>query len=184
MLGPTWSGPAIGSVTMQDQIVAVVAGVLALVALVLAVVLVRGRSRTERQLAQAREETAALRDQLALIERRLARPAVTTETSYVITGLREDGDAEPAGPVATVEPALFADLVLRETVVKAASLAHGVRRALDPETRNRIRFEMRREVKRARKQRRADVREARRDGEVRRRAADGAGDTGNAEDAA
>ena len=46
--------------------------------------------------------------------------------------------------------------------MRAASLAHGVRRALDPETRNRIRFEMRREVKRARKQRRADIREARR----------------------
>ena len=39
-----------------------------------------------------------------------------------------------------------------------------------PETRNRIRFEMRREVKRARKQRRADLREARREWEARQRA--------------
>ncbi len=60
--------------------------------------------------------------------------------------------------------------MLRETVVKAASLAHGVRRALDPETRNRIRFEMKREVKRARKQRRADTRQARREWEARQRA--------------
>ena len=61
--------------------------------------------------------------------------------------------------------------MLRETVVQAASLFHGVRRALSPENRNRIRFEMRREVKRSRKQRRADLREARRDWEARQRAA-------------
>ena len=66
---------------------------------------------------------------------------------------------------------VFADIVLRETVVQAASLVHGVRRALSPETRNRIRFEMRREVKRSRKQRRADLREARREWEARQRAA-------------
>jgi len=44
-------------------------------------------------------------------------------------------------------------------VVKTASLAHGLRRALAAETRNRIRFEMRREVKRARKQRRREMRD-------------------------
>jgi hypothetical protein len=65
---------------------------------------------------------------------------------------------------------LFADLVLRESVVQAASLASGLRRALAPETRNRIRFEMKREVKRARKQRRADLRRARREWEARQRA--------------
>ncbi len=65
---------------------------------------------------------------------------------------------------------LFADIVLRETVVQAAALAAGLRRALSPESRNRIRFEMRREVKRARKQRRADLREARREWEARQRA--------------
>ncbi len=61
--------------------------------------------------------------------------------------------------------------MLRETVVKAASLAHGVRRALSPESRNRIRFEVRREVRRSRKQRRSDLREARRDWEARQRGA-------------
>jgi hypothetical protein len=60
--------------------------------------------------------------------------------------------------------------VLRETVVQAASLAHGLRRALAPEMRNRIRFEMRREVKRSRKQRRADLKAARREWEARQRA--------------
>ena len=61
--------------------------------------------------------------------------------------------------------------MLRETVVRAASLAHGVRRALAPETRNRIRFEVKREIRRSRKQRKADLREARRDWEARQRAA-------------
>ncbi len=57
-----------------------------------------------------------------------------------------------------------------ETVVQAAALAAGLRRPISPESRNRIRFEMRREVKRARKQRRADLREARREWEARQRA--------------
>jgi hypothetical protein len=62
-------------------------------------------------------------------------------------------------------------MVLRESVVKAASLAHGVRRGLAPESRNRIRFEMKQEVRRSRKQRRADVKAARRDLHARQRAA-------------
>ena len=45
-------------------------------------------------------------------------------------------------------------------VVRLAALAYGVRRALTPENRNRIRFEMRREIRRARKQRRAAGRSA------------------------
>ena len=40
--------------------------------------------------------------------------------------------------------------------MQAASLGYGVRRALSAPARNRIRFEMRREVKRARKERKAE----------------------------
>jgi hypothetical protein len=164
---------AIGSVTMQDWIVPAAAGALALVALILAVALLRARSRTERVLAEAQAETAVLRDQVAALERRLDRPTAKPEASFVITdlGLEAPSGQDDVEQPTTFGSALFADLVLRETVVKAASLAHGVRRALDPETRNRIRFEMKREVKRARKQRRADTREARRDWEARQRAA-------------
>ena len=60
--------------------------------------------------------------------------------------------------------------MLRETVVKAASLAHGVRRGLAPATRNRIRFEMKQEVRRSRRQRRADLKQAQRDLHARQRA--------------
>ncbi len=87
----------------------------------------------------------------------------------MITDLGQEA-LEPEQPAPQVSTALFADLVLRETVVKAGGLVHGVRRALAPETRNRIRFEMKREVKRARKQRRVDTREARREWATRQRA--------------
>ena len=73
------------------------------------------------------------------IGRHPATPAA--EPEYVITHLGEP-EPEPE-PVPTVAAPVFADIVLRETVVQAASLVHGVRRALAPETRNRIRFEMR-----------------------------------------
>ncbi|CAI9406104.1 hypothetical protein [Nocardioides sp. T2.26MG-1] len=161
---------------MQDWIVPVGAGALALLALGLGVALLRARSRTDRAVTAARAETAALRAELEALERRLSRPDPRTPADaaepqeYVITHLGED-DPDATEP-AHLERALFADLVLRETVVKAASLAHGVRRALAPETRNRIRFEMRREVKRARKQRRSDTRQARREWQARQRADD------------
>ena len=70
----------------------------------------------------------------------------------------------------TVPAPVFADLLLKETVVQTASLFQGLRRALDPETRNRIRFHMRQEVKRSRKQRRAELREVRREWAARQRA--------------
>jgi hypothetical protein len=74
----------------------------------------------------------------------------------VIEATRVIPSADPLGG------RLFADLALRETVVVAASWVHGVRRALRPEARNRMAFAMRQEVKRSRRQRKADLREARR----------------------
>lgn len=156
---------------MQDWIAPAAAGLLALVALGLGLALQRARSRTDRALAASRAETAALRLQVEELERRLVRaePRPAPDAEFVITNL---GAPEPEPePVPQIGGALFTDMVLRETVVKAASLAHGVRRALGPETRNRIRFEMRREIKRARKQRKADTRQARRAWAARQRAA-------------
>ncbi len=86
--------------------------------------------------------------------------AVADEATYVVTAIAEP-ESEPLAE-RRIEGSLFADLVLRESVVKGVSLVYGVRRALAPETRNRIRFQMRQEVKRSRKQRRIDLRAARR----------------------
>jgi hypothetical protein len=163
----------------QDWIVPAGLGLLALLATVLALLvtaLVRVRSRTSRELAAARAETAGLRAALDRIERQLASSPVATPREpeeYTITRLGETPAPAPVAgsPAAPVDRALFADLVLRETVVRAASLAHGVRRALSPEVRHRVRFEVGREVKRSRKQRRADTRQAVREWEARQRAA-------------
>ncbi len=150
----------------------VAVGLLVLLVLVLAVVLARSRRRTAASLDAARRDAEALRTQVEAIERRLSEPVPrhrAEESEYTITTIgRQDPDPEPE-PV--VPAPLFADLVLRESVVQAASLVAGLRRALAPETRNRIRFEMRQEVKRARRQRRADLRQARRELEARQRTA-------------
>jgi hypothetical protein len=162
---------------MQEQLVPALVGVLALVTLGLAVALWRGRVHTRTELARARAEAAEVRAELAALEERLAAPEPAPPGAgpgYVITRVGEpDADADAGAPPVvegTIDRTLFADLVLRETVVRAGGLAHGLRRALAPEVRNRIRFEVRREVRRSRKQRRADLREARRDWEARRRA--------------
>lgn len=158
----------LGSDTMTWEWV-VLAG-LALVALGLLVALTRLRHRTDRDLAAARSEAAELRERLDRLERHGVPPAVSADTrEYVITGL---GDLEPAvaAPPTRLEHAVFADLVLRESVIRLGSLAHGVRRAMSAESRHRIRFEMRREVKRARKQRRVEQREAHREWQARQRA--------------
>jgi hypothetical protein len=159
---------------MQEWIVPAALGALTLASLVIAVVLARSRATTARELRSVHAEVASLRAQVDDFERRPTPPAgprADADPDFVITRLVE-GDplpttepataTEPGGAVERVDAALFADLVLRETVVKAASLTHGLRRALAPESRNRIRFEMGREVKRARKQRRAEVKAARR----------------------
>lgn len=162
-----WTAPA-------WAVVALVAGVL--LAVLVLVLLV---AATRRALVRVRHEADALVGRVAELEQRLAAqetaapgvPAATVpaDREYVITHLGEEPEAAAAAPV--VPAPVFADLVLRESVVQAATLAAGLRRALSPETRHRIRFEMRREVKRARKQRRADLRAARRDLHDRERAA-------------
>jgi hypothetical protein len=161
-------------VTVPWWAIAAVAAGLLLVVLALTLVTLRGRRRVAGRLDAAHTEAEALRVQIEEIRRRIEEPpAVRDEQEYVITGLGdglETHEARTPAAVDTVPAPMFADIVLRETVMQAASLAAGLRRALSPEIRNRIRFEMRREVKRARKQRRADLRQARREWEARQRA--------------
>ncbi|WGY04379.1 hypothetical protein QI633_11560 [Nocardioides sp. QY071] len=140
----------------------------------------QARSHTEALLAAAAQDADALREQLAGIEAELAAGqeratrrdrtpvAVVDDREYVITDLGQEHG--PRVPARVVPAPMFADIVLRESVIKTAALAAGLRRALSPEVRNRIRFEMRREVKRSRKERRLMLRAARRDLESRQRA--------------
>ena len=149
---------------------------LAVVGLVVALGLLsrsRGSGPAHRARSGARvDQASALRERLDRLEQERRTPTAPERTDpheYRITGL---GEPEPddAAP-AQVERAVFADLLLRESVIRLGSLGHGVRRAMSAESRNRIRFEMKREVKRARKQRRAEQREAYRDWQARRRVA-------------
>jgi hypothetical protein len=141
-------------------------GGLAVLCLALALSMVLTRRARQRERARDRAEVADLQARLDELER--APQASTSPAEFVITGLgrEQTEDTEPAA----VDGAVFADTVLRETVVKAASFAHGVRRGLAPATRNRIRFEMKQEVRRARKQRRTDLKAAQRDLHARQRA--------------
>ncbi|HEY0888218.1 MAG TPA: hypothetical protein VGE38_01230 [Nocardioides sp.] len=154
----------------------------ALALVVLAVVVVRLRRAQAHRLADAQETMAALQVRLDELERRLTAPApaqmpssssmtAPDAASFVITQLGEPDPAEAPVPArVTLTPPAFADAVVRETVVQAAALAHGVRHALRPEVRHRIRFEMKREVKRSRKARKVEVRAALREYRARRRA--------------
>lgn len=159
-----WSVPAWALVA--TTVAVLLLGLLAAVALV---AVGRARRRAGAELDAVRASAEQLVARVEEVELRLARQQRREGPDaheYVITHVGDPAD-EQAGPdddgeAPTVPAPLFADLVLRESAVQAASLARGLRRALAPETRNRIRFEMRREVKRARKQRRADLREARR----------------------
>ncbi len=156
--------------TWQWLALAGLAGVALVVALGLLVALARLRARTSREIGSAQDEAVALRERLDRLEqeRRTPTPPERTDLQeYRITGL---GGPEPDdAPPARLERAVFADLLLRESVIRLGSLGHGVRRAMSAESRNRIRFEMKREVKRARKLRRAEQREAYRDWQARRR---------------
>ncbi|HYO39559.1 MAG TPA: hypothetical protein VER39_07875 [Nocardioidaceae bacterium] len=163
-LGPLW-GLVVG-----------IAGGTALVLAVTSVVLLAGRRRLERELWASRTELASLRERVDALTQTLERSARSgAPQEYLITSLPPHVDPAASAATAAVAPApqdsavgaplsgrAFATVALTDSVVKAASLGYGVRRALSPQNRNRIRFEMGREVKRSRRQRRRDLKEARR----------------------
>jgi len=139
---------------------------LAVATVVLSVAVVRLRRRVDSLMQEVARATVPKTPQssdggfeTSVVESVEASSTSGNDQAYVVT---EMVPTVPGTPDRRIQGSLFADLVLRESVVKAASYVHGVRRALAPETRNRIRFEMRQEVKRSRKQRRVDLRTARR----------------------
>lgn len=120
----------------------------------------RDRLRLRRQLGQARDQTEELRERLDSLSQDLqalrdgAGAAPQGGESYLIT------DAGLERPVPNVPDRLVLTATLGEPLVKVVSLGHGLARALSAESRNRIRFEMRREVRRSRKHRRRELKEA------------------------
>jgi hypothetical protein len=152
----------------------------ALVALVVALLAHRRARRAEALVASLAEHVAVPSGPVAQ-----APPVAESDTAaFVITqvGTPREVDAPAAVPVARpIDGRLFTDIVARETVVKAAGWTHGLRRALSPETRNRIRFEVRQETRRAGRGRRAEMKQALREFRARERAAardDGPGSLG------
>jgi type II secretory pathway pseudopilin PulG len=141
---------------------------LALVALVLAL-LARGRARRAEALVSALVARIDVLESAAAAADPLPHDRDDADAAtYVITHLDEPTAQAPlARPV---DGRLFADIVARETVVKAASWTHGLRRALSPANRNRIRFEVRQETRRAGRDRRAETKQALREFRARERA--------------
>jgi hypothetical protein len=141
------------------------AAALLLVALCGAFVLLRehrGRARRDASvLAAAQAEVEALRTQVEALSHELDE---TRRTAAGIPAASPGGflitttgaDVVPTAPHRPVR-----SVTMVRPLVRVAALAHGVRRALSAESRNRITFEMRREVRRARKERRRAARRAR-----------------------
>ncbi len=151
---------------MEMGLLVALGGVAALLCVLLAFVF-SGRRRTQQALQAARADVDALRARLEELEASrvaaAARPVVP-KAEYLITtaGTPTDradevstGSASEQVPNRVVLSAAFG-----EPLVKAVAFGYGLRRALSPESRNRIAFEMRREVKRARKQRRRATKRA------------------------
>jgi len=152
----------------MDRTVLLGVGVLCLGLLVAVVILLVGQRRLRRRLddlgKRASEDVEWSRP-TAVPEPVGGRPPgdavagpVEVRPDYVITTA---GDPEALDPV-PIEAGRFVSIAAGESLVRLLALGHGLRRALSAENRNRIAFEMRREVRRSRKQRRRDLKTARR----------------------
>ncbi|MET0998219.1 MAG: hypothetical protein ABWX73_05850 [Marmoricola sp.] len=139
-----------------------IAGAVVVLVLVVCVLALRRRSTSRRELAAAlaaaQAETAELRSRLDALTDQLDRQAASMirvdDPAYVIT----DAGAPRLEP--TVADRVVLSATVGEPLVKVVAFGHGVRRALSAESRNKIWFEMRREVRRARKQRRREMKDA------------------------
>lgn len=143
----------------MDVALVVCAGIALVAGLGALLLAARTRAAARRELESARVEGAELRRRVDELEQSRAaarsEPVVTPSVPVPRAGV-EPVEVEPQ----TLPAPVFTDMVVRESVIRLASLTHGVRRALGAETRNRVRFEMRREVRRSRKQRRSDMKAA------------------------
>lgn len=166
-------------------VTAAAAVVVALVVVLCALLVVlSGRRRLVAELAESRSRLEELDRRLESLQApRPAQPVppVRADKEYLITSVGRPAEQDVAEPAAApVSAQQFASVAVGESLVRLLSLGYGVRRALSAESRNRIRFQMRQQVKASRRQRRRDLREARRT--LRNQA--GSGPDAAAEDAA
>lgn len=155
-------------------VVTLAAAAVVVVLSVVLVAVVAVRRRLEQELLASRAELVALERRLDGLTQGFppppAGPDRPGDQDYLITSLvdrpspaRGERSAEdPTGLVHPLTGREFASVALAESLVRAISVVHGVRRATSAENRNRIRFEMGREVKRARQSRRRELKDARR----------------------
>lgn len=168
------SAVAIGSGTMNPGLVVVVAVTAAM--LLAVVVLLRDRSRLRREvdtshaaLEVLKERVDRLADEAENARMAAAAAPVVPQVDYVITtaGL-------PEVTARSVPDHAVLSATVGEPLVKVAAFAYGVRRALSAESRNRITFEVKREIRRARKQRRREAKQAAREAVSRNRRSEAA----------
>lgn len=126
----------------------------------------RSRADLEEMLAAAQRESDDLRARLeeltALLEPSVDRLPAESATYLITDAGRRTTELEATDQV-PVPDRLVLSATVGVPLVKAAAFGHGVRRALSPESRNRIWFQMKREVRAARKRRKALVRQYQRD---------------------
>jgi len=156
--------------------VAIVAACAVVVLLLVGVLVALSRARTEsrRRLAAAHQETTDLRERVQALSRSLETSQETMITraevadqAFLIT------DAGQPRPEPNVPDRVVLSATLGEPLVKVMAFAHGLGRALSPESRNRIWFEMRREVRASRRRRRRDLKAFVREARAAERARDG-----------
>ena len=121
------------------------------------VLLLRSRAESRRELAAARAETEALRARLDALSQRLEETSSAMVTREEATFVITDAGSTEATP--NVADSVVLTATLGEPLVKVVAFGHGLRRALSAESRNRIWFEMRREVRASRKRRRREIKE-------------------------
>jgi hypothetical protein len=170
---------------MESPILAAAAGAAAMLLLVVVVFTVTRRRRSwhdlEAMLAAAQQESDALRQRLEELTTRPVLPQQRThselrapeQADFVITHVGEAGlEGTEASEAVAVPDRLVLSATLGEPLVKVAAFSHGVRRALSAESRNRIWFEMRREVRASRRRRRQLRKQLERDHRARLRSSD------------
>jgi type II secretory pathway pseudopilin PulG len=155
-------------------VLAVLCAVMGVALATLVVLMLRARRQLSDDLAASRAQVSTMQHRLDALARRVDPPPTDGEPGFVITTAGEH-EPRPAQrevarrrPVEPLSGRTFASAAVGESLVTVFSFGYGVRRALSAENRNRIGFEIRRETRRARKQRRHKLKEARRTHRVHR----------------